>query len=752
MRRIFAVWISCSAAACLPWEDPLCKPCREGGCLADQRCVRGICVSENERCGLIELPPEEKCGAHPACSSDFECFEGECRTPIDLIAQDNQSCVLWPSGRVTCWGRALETQVPTSTAVLAPRDLEGLTEIVDLSGKGNASCALDRSGRVYCWGSNRYGQLGNFGAGGMNYVDDAEPQKISLDQPVVSIHSANNAHCAYTAAGALYCWGGHYERTCTLGDPEVIATQAPIAVDSTVRFDELEGGSAYWVGLAGGRAYGFGWNYAGQFGPLYPAVGERICEPSDLGAENIRQIAIGFESTCALSDDDIVRCFGGLIPAGFEFSLPGEGVESISAGGNIFCARPADGGAVWCWGSASSGIQGSAENIERSFAPPVAVPGTENSERLAIGAFGHACFIRPGEGTYCWGSRLLGRLGDADNTVRLPAELLRGNFKKIFGGARHFCALDDNGDVFCWGDNMSGQLGRGNISFSERPGPVDGVKAVALALGRNHSCALDALGVVWCWGSNRYGQLGGSSSSAAPRAVNNLAAVRRIQARWEATCALTETDEVYCWGQRYGRTPVRIATGVLDLATGGDHYTCLQRQAGRLECTAEHDGRSYAWTHELDPLAQLEAGSLHGCALRTDGHVDCFGLNNDEARLGDGTIVLRDGVRRVIDLQDAIFVDAFHAHSCAVVRSGEVECWGQDLQLGRLGIGPTYSRPRPVRVLGVSNAIEVATARDSACALSATGAIACWGFDDAGQVTGTSPVALTAIKVDFSRR
>lgn len=751
-RYFFAAWIIAHAAACLPWEDPLCKPCLQGGCLSSQQCIQGVCVSEKERCGLIEIPPPEMCGVHPKCGADFECFEGECRTPIDLVAQDNQSCVLWPSGRVTCWGRALETQAPTSTTVLAPRDVEELSGIVELSGKGSSACALDRAGVVRCWGGNRYGQLGNFGAGGMSYTDDPRPQKISLDQPVVSIYSANNAHCGYSAAGELYCWGGHFEPTCQFGDPEVIQTQAPTLVPSAVRFEYLEGGSTAWIGLAEQHIYGFGWNYEGVFGPLHPSGEERICAPSDLGQDDVRQIAVGFASTCVLSGDKVVRCFGGLIPAGFEFFLPGDGVRNISAGGNYFCARPGDGGAVWCWGEPDTGLQGTAENITQSFAPPLAVPGTEHSELLAIGAFGHACFVRPGDGTYCWGSRQLGRIGDADNTVRMPAEMLRGEFSNIFGGTKHFCALENSGAVVCWGDNSSAQLGHGERSFFEPPARVEGVNAVALALGQEHSCALDGSGAVRCWGSNRYGQLGGSSSSTLPRVVNNLAPARKIQARWNATCALTENNEVHCWGQGFGQAPVRIATEVLDFATGGDHHTCLQKQVGRLECTARYNGQNYSWTHEIDAIAELEAGSLHGCALRADGFVDCYGLNNDEARLGDGTIALRNGVRRVVDLEDAVAIDAHHAHTCAVVRSGEVKCWGQDLQLGRLGIGPTYSRPRPVPVTGISGAVDIATGKDSSCALLAGGAIWCWGFDNAGQVTGTSPVALRPVKVDFSRR
>jgi len=84
----------------------------------------------------------------------------------------------------------------------------------------------------------------------------------------------------------------------------------------------------------------------------------------------------------------------------------------------------------------------------------------------------------------------------------------------------------------------------------------------------------------------------------------------------------------------------------------------------------------------------------------------------------------------VVDLSSGFF------HTCAVLRAGEVWCWGDndDEQCGGPGGGncfryATYCRP-PMKVAGVTNAIGVAGALRSTCAVDATGAVYCWGNDN----------------------
>lgn len=86
-------------------------------------------------------------------------------------------------------------------------------------------------------------------------------------------------------------------------------------------------------------------------------------------------------------------------------------------------------------------------------------------------------------------------------------------------------------------------------------------------------------------------------------------------------------------------------------------------------------------------------------------------------------------------------------HTCALLASGSVECWG-DNGYGQLGDGtsrgpqscngdPCASRPLAVR--GVSDATAIAAGGDESCALRSGGSVECWGENTYGQLgDGTS--------------
>ncbi|HEU4532941.1 MAG TPA: hypothetical protein VFS00_02440, partial [Polyangiaceae bacterium] len=130
-------------------------------------------------------------------------------------------------------------------------------------------------------------------------------------------------------------------------------------------------------------------------------------------------------------------------------------------------------------------------------------------------------------------------------------------------GALHACVLRAQGDVLCWGYNASGQLGRrsGSRRPAPAPAPVEGLRDVRqVALGMTHSCALTDGGDVFCWGNNHYGQLdhtnnlGTEAPNAKPTRVEGLHGVRQIGLGAHTSCALTQEEHVYCWGDgRHGQ-------------------------------------------------------------------------------------------------------------------------------------------------------------------------------------------------------
>ena len=73
-------------------------------------------------------------------------------------------------------------------------------------------------------------------------------------------------------------------------------------------------------------------------------------------------------------------------------------------------------------------------------------------------------------------------------------------------------------------------------------------------------------------------------------------------------------------------------------------------------------------------------------------------------------------------------IDLGTSHSCAMRVYGTVQCWGSNSN-GELGDGITSASGKltPVTVYGISNAIDVAAGNGHSCAVLSSGTVQCWG-------------------------
>lgn len=347
----------------------------------------------------------------------------------------------------------------------------------------------------------------------------------------------------------------------------------------------------------------------------------------------------------------------------------------------------------------------------------------------------------------------------------------------VAAGGEHSCAVEGDGTVWCWGANQWGQLGAPVGAPKPTPTLVasafGGHDVTSVAAGHDHTCALTAAGEVWCWGRNEASQLGsvtpGNAPSAMPLKVAGLGSpVVAISAGGQHTCAVRGTGVVMCWGSNYlgqlGRStlsPPQVAPGLVIGVTqafavsAGDSHTCAVRVGGQVMCWGENfDGQlgrgafsdaqpTAALVTGLDDAADIAAGGTFSCALRIDGSLACWGANA-AGQLGTGsTGASQPSPQPVADLDGSVKLQAGNRHACALRETGAIACWGAG-DFGQIGNGGwTWSIPSPATI--DIDAVHLATGFGHTCARKANTTVACWGDNGKGQLgTGLLPADQTA--------
>ena len=303
-------------------------------------------------------------------------------------------------------------------------------------------------------------------------------------------------------------------------------------------------------------------------------------------------------------------------------------------------------------------------------------------------------------------------------------------------GTEHGCVRVSDGAVRCWGENGRGQLGLGTIEGSleqvgdnETPAELDDVtlggSALQVSAGHEHNCAVLQGGGLRCWGFGTFGRLGYGNQNTVgddetPAAAGNVpvgGAVVQVSAGTTHTCAVLSGGTVRCWGNGAdGRL------GYANTNSIGDNETAAS--AGNVNVGGS--------------VAQIAAGGDHTCALLTSGAVRCWGAGGS-GQLGYGnTNSIGDNeapasVGNVNLGGTAVAIDVGLSHSCALLTTGAMRCWGSGGG-GKLGYGNTNSigdNETPasagnVNVGGTVASISVATNRTCAV-LTAGGGVRCWG-------------------------
>ena len=411
------------------------------------------------------------------------------------------------------------------------------------------------------------------------------------------------------------------------------------------------------------------------------------------------------------------------------------------------------------------------------------LPPLSDVQQLAAGE-GHACVLTTSGAVKCWGNNEYGQLGDGTTTHRyLPANVigLSSGVIAISAGYRHSCALMAAGSVKCWGKNLLQQLGDG--TSTNRLTPVNVLNltdATAITAGGDHTCALIGLTGLKCWGFNYYGELGigNTTNQSTPANVIGGQNLLAVSAGYSHTCALTTTNTVKCWGVRdrvcnlvtcsyevdVSPTAVSALGSDVMAISAGQYFSCARTSGGAVKCWGDNYYNQLGDLGNDNPnpvtpfpisglnsgVASISAGYRHACARLADGTARCWG-DNTAAQLGDGSNVRALTPVTVSGLTTAATIAAGGSFSCAQMASNGVKCWGSN-SAGQLGDNEPWFRSRPVDVVGLGSGVQsIASGEFHSCAVTASGAVKCWGNNNSGQIGDGStlqrgtPVAVTGI-------
>ena len=306
---------------------------------------------------------------------------------------------------------------------------------------------------------------------------------------------------------------------------------------------------------------------------------------------------------------------------------------------------------------------------------------------------------------------------------------------------------------------------------------------MTISAASESTCAFTNTGTARCWGSNAFGQLGDGSanSSSVPVSVvdpanpgSPLTGIAAVSAKGFSTCAVMNDGTAKCWGLvNSSQVPATVLdptaqpgtplAGVAEASVGGSH-ACLRLTDGTARCwginnngqlgNATTTGSAVPVTvvdpadtaNPLTGIAAISAGTNHTCALLTTATIRCWGYNLN-GQLGNNTatgstvpVTVVDPADTANPLTGVAAVSAGNLHTCALLTAGTARCWGFNA-FGQLGDNTNVQRRVPVAVVdpadttvALAGLTMISAGGVHTCAVLTGGTARCWGYNGSNQI------------------
>ncbi|MEK2688323.1 Ig-like domain-containing protein [Bdellovibrio sp. GT3] len=244
------------------------------------------------------------------------------------------------------------------------------------------------------------------------------------------------------------------------------------------------------------------------------------------------------------------------------------------------------------------------------------------------------------------------------------------------------------------------------------------LKFTSISASTGNTCGILSDKSMKCWGRNQNGQVGDGTTTqrSSPTTVSGGITWAQVATSQSWACAISDAaaspaSALYCWGaaNSFGKSGVNSSTTPLLI-------------------------------DDTNTYQKVSLGNNHGCAIRTDGTLICWGFNSS-GQVGDAS-TSSVSVAKVIDspnkYQD---ISLGYIHTCGVTTTNLLRCWGEN-DFKRLGNNSTTDSTSPISILSTTAFNKVAAGNEHTCAISTTGQLYCWGNNNFGAAGSTSPATL----------
>ena len=428
---------------------------------------------------------------------------------------------------------------------------------------------------------------------------------------------------------------------------------------------------------------------------------------------NPKLLSVGYEHACAVSDNDIIKCWGRNdfgetdVPAGLK------NITEISLGMNNSCVI--SDGKVVCWGLRIEG------NID--------VPENLLNPRNLTSGWWHHC-VQTDAGIKCWGYPYKDYISPDDITIK---EFTSGGFyncaivasgvkcwdetgktalvddsagaTKLSVGSTNACAVTPDKGVICWRLEI---VQKGNYKLLKSFVPSGGITDIKYVSASHAStCVYGDAGNIKCWGFNPVGALDVPATVTDP--------ISQLSVGSHKTCVISNSI-LNCWGDSDSSYNIPNNLGNVSFVSSGGNHVCAGTNE-KITCWGDNIRGALDIPLNLTNISQISSGLSHVCVV-SNNEVNCWG--------GIGLIKNINPPKKMMNARSICAGGTF---SCGVSETGGTQCWGDKIQfVGNTSLidetkNKVLNIPREVQD---ANVVEISCGLSHACAIY-NGKIHCWG-------------------------